>query len=165
MDARYLMFIVLIIITGCDDPAKNLRNFTPSSLEYVFSEGGVYYANNESIDFSDDRLSKKTDTKYIIKKGDENYLSILSFLNKYNKPIGLFRNVTIPSRHVILLYIKYENKKGNDVNLSLGENWISYSVHVDSFGESSNTVYPAEKKEILNLLKTITTNKKQELVN
>jgi len=155
MDARYLVFSLILLIVGCNDPAKNLLNFSPPMFEYVISDGGVKYANQESINFSDDSLSRKGNLKFTTTRGDKNYLSISDLLNKFNKPVGLFRSVTIPPRHVILMYISYENEEGNTVNISLGKNWISYSVRVDSFGESSSTIYPAADEEILNLLKKV----------
>lgn len=151
MDARYLIILVLALV-GCESPNKSLLIHKPDFFEFNYSIGGTKVLDADVFDFEDDSMSKISSLGGKAKKGELEYKVIYDFLVSNSKRMGLFNNVEIPPRHVLLLFISYQGQSGNLINISVGKNWIAYHVPVDSLGESSSTIYLAQKKQVIRLL-------------
>lgn len=152
---KYLIFICSFFLVGCDNPAKELSSNTPSYYELTFSQGGLKVIENLSYDESNDLLSKKSERHYKVNKNSNRYSTVQKFLSSNTDAVSFFNQVEIPSRHVLLLYIEYQDHTGNIQRVFLGENWFGYYTPVDSFGESGTIIYPVNNNEIIKFLSEI----------
>ena len=159
MDVRYLKHLYLISIifflAGCENPAKDLSHNKPDSFEFIFSEGGLKMVDGVSYDDTNDSLSRKDRKKYFTQRDEHSYKIIYKFLSENRNTSGFFNSVEIPPRHVLILYISYENKLGEKMRVFLGKNWIGYFLPIDSLGESGTIIYPVKPSEISKFLSDI----------